>query len=343
MYFSLYSLMEIWSQVMETGATPPVDIYPFLHWLPQRIFLNWRDRATQVQQSMNSLYSSFLSDLRSRRAATGSRASLMDKVLDQVESEKAAVPGMTYSDHELWFLGGTLTEGGSDTSASIITALVQAMLTNPDVQREAQAEIDAVIPADRSPTWADYASLPYVAQCVKETMRWRPVTPLAFPHALAQDDWVDGYFLPKGTTVIINAWGMQHDTKRYSKPEAFDPEHFAGCTKLAPELANGPWEERDHYGYGAGRRLCPGIHLAERNLFLAMAKLLWAFEILPAVDGETGEKVGVSTDPREAYCEGFLVCAYDFPARFRVRGEQRRETVMREFGEEEGVFRRFEG
>ena len=96
---------------METGATPPVDIYPFLHWLPQRIFLHWRDRATHVQRSMNSLYSSFLSGLRSRRAATGSRGSLMDKVLDQVESEKAAAPGMTYSDHELWFLGGTLTEG----------------------------------------------------------------------------------------------------------------------------------------------------------------------------------------------------------------------------------------
>src|ERR1700733_6302398 len=30
-------------------------------------------------------------------------------------------------------------------------------------------------------------------------------------------------------------------------------------------------------GTGAGRRLCPGIHLAERNLFIAMAKLLWAF------------------------------------------------------------------
>jgi hypothetical protein len=74
-----------------------------------------------------------------------------------------------------------------------------------------------------------------------------------------------------------------------------------------------------------------------------MAKLLWAFEILPAVDAETGVEVEASTDPREAYCEGFLVCAYDFPARFRVRGEERRETVMREFGEEEGVFRRFEG
>ena len=155
--------MEIWSQVMETGATPPVDIYPFLHHLPQKVFLNWRDRATHVQSSMNALYASFLAGIRSRRKASGSRGSVMDKVLDQVESEKAA-PGMTYSDHELWFLGGTMTEGGSDTSASIITAFVQAMVANPDVQRRAQAEIDIVVGADRSPSWADYAALPYVGK-----------------------------------------------------------------------------------------------------------------------------------------------------------------------------------
>lgn len=332
--------MEIWSQVMETGATPPVDIYPILHRLPQKIFLHWRDRATHVQRSMNTLYASFLTGIRSRRTASGSRGSLMDKVLDQVESEKAA-PGMTYSDHELWFLGGTLTEGGSDTSASIITAFVQAMVANRDVQRKAQTEIDSVIGADRSPTWADYASLPYVAQCVKETMRWRPVTPLAFPHALAQDDWVDGHFLPKGTTVIINAWGMQHDASRYENPGAFDPDHFAGCTKLAPELANGPYEDRDHYGYGAGRRLCPGIHLAERNLFLAMAKLLWAFDMLPGLD-ESGHEPPVNTDPRTAYCEGFLVCAFPFDARFHIRGKEREGAILREFGEAEKVFAKYE-
>lgn len=182
--------MEIWSQVMETGATPPVgkykhllpkknilhsllahalttrtDIYPVLHSLPQKVFLHWRDRATHVQRSMNALYASFLEGIRARRQTSGSRGSLMDKVLDQVENEKAAA-GMTYSDHELWFLGGTVTEGGSDTSASIITAFVQAMVAYPDVQRKAQAEIDGVVGEDRSPTWEDYAALPYVGKCV---------------------------------------------------------------------------------------------------------------------------------------------------------------------------------
>jgi cytochrome P450 family 619 len=53
---------------------------------------------------------------------------------------------------------------------------------------KAQAEIDAVVGEGRSPTWEDYASLPYVAATVKEAMRWRPVTPLAFPHCLAEGE-----------------------------------------------------------------------------------------------------------------------------------------------------------
>lgn len=82
----LYSLMEIWSKVMEPGATPPVDVYPFLHWLPQRIFLNWVDRASHVRKEMNHLYADFLTDIRTRRRQEGiGRGSFMDKVLDQAE------------------------------------------------------------------------------------------------------------------------------------------------------------------------------------------------------------------------------------------------------------------
>ena len=321
---------------METGATPPVDIYPFLHWLPQSVFLNWVDRATHVQKEMNHLYSDFLSDIRMRRRKEGGgRGAFMDKVLDQAEGQSKQESGLSYNNHELWFMGGTLTEGGSDTSASIITAFVQAMVADPSIQRKAQEQIDSVVGEDESPTWQDYQSLPYVAQCVKETMRWRPVTPLAFPHALAEDDWVDGMFLPKGTIIIVNAWGMHFDEKRFANPEKYDPDHFAGVTTLASELANGPYENRDHYGYGTGRRFCPGVHIAERNLFLAMAKLLWAYNIKPG-------KTKPDTDPVTGYCEGFLVCANDFDAEFEVRSEGRKETILREFEEVKDVFGRFE-
>lgn len=41
-----------------------------------------------------------------------------------------------------------------------------------------------------------------------------------------------------------------------------NPKDFKDVTTPAPELANGRWESRDHYGYGTGRRFCPGAHLA---------------------------------------------------------------------------------
>lgn len=46
-----------------------------------------------------------------------------------------------------------------------------------DVQKKAQAELDAVIGSDRLPTLADRANLPYINAVVLEVLRWNSVTP----------------------------------------------------------------------------------------------------------------------------------------------------------------------
>ncbi|KAK5019379.1 hypothetical protein LTR16_000571 [Cryomyces antarcticus] len=338
----LYELMEKWSKVlhlfellwvegadiilkvMEPGNTPPVDIFPFLHWVPERFLGMWVSRAKNVSKEMNGLYAEYLNLVIKRRKEEGSRESFMDKVLDQNEK-------LNFNHHQLYFLGGVMMEGGSDTSSSIIIAFIHAMTKWPEVQKKAQQEIDAVVGDDRSPVWSDYSKLPYVAQTVKESMRWRPVVPLAFPHALAEDDWIDGRFLPKGTTVFINAFGLPLDEQRFPNPETFDPDHYAGVTALAPELAAAAdYESRDHYGYGSGRRLCPGIHLAERNLFLAISKLLWGFSIMSGHDA-SGNAIEPDVSNETGYSEGFLVCAHPFAAKVTPRSEARRATIMREF------------
>lgn len=84
------------------------------------------------------------------------------------------------------------------------------------------------------------------------------------------------------------------------------------------------YTQRDHYGYVSGRRLCPGIHLAERNLWLAMAKLLWAFEF-GKMEGKP-----VDADHRTEYSEGSLCCSMPFEANIKVRG-RKGETIEREF------------
>ena len=48
----------------------------------------------------------------------------------------------------------------------------------PEVQKKAQAEIDAVVGPNRLPDFQDRPSLPYINAVVKESSRWNLVGPL---------------------------------------------------------------------------------------------------------------------------------------------------------------------
>ena len=128
---------------------------------------------------MESLYSDVLDYVEARRKSGRKVKSFIDYVLDENDKNQ-------HSRNQLIFLGGVLMEGGSDTSYSIILAIIQGLIKNPEIQKKAQAHIDAMVGEDRSPVWADFKKLPYINCIVKEGHRWRPVTPLSFPHALGQ-------------------------------------------------------------------------------------------------------------------------------------------------------------
>nr|UPH69770.1 putative cytochrome p450 protein [Neofusicoccum parvum] len=326
----LYHAMEKWSLVLETGATPPVDSFPLLKLIPERFMGNWRSRAIECGDLMRDLYGEVLEKVRQRRQQGINKGSLMDKVLDQQSK-------YNFNDHQLAFFGGTLMEGGSDTSSSLVLAIIQAMTQYPEVQKRAQAEIDSVVGFDRSPRWSDFSKLPYINMIIKEAHRWRPVLPLGVVHAVAQDDTVDGMHLPKESTVIINVWALHNDEKRWKSPEDFIPERYETYPELAPfYAASKDFDKRDHLGYGASRRICPGIHLAERNLFIAAAKLLWAFDF--AVDPNMKNDASAETGSSQ----GFMHCVKDYECKITLRDERKRETILRELADAQPIFAQYE-
>lgn len=66
-------------------------------------------------------------------------------------------------------------------------------------------------------------------------------------HSVARDDWYEGMLIPKGATIVIPAWAIQHSERfGYSDPEEFKPERYLQHPRLANDYAGGPdFENRD--------------------------------------------------------------------------------------------------
>ena len=62
----------------------------------------------------------------------------------------------------------------------------------------------------------------------------------------------------------------------------------------------------DHFSYRGGKRICVGLHLAERSLFTMTSRLLQAFDIQPAT-GPDGRQILVNTS-LDVYKTG-LICS----------------------------------
>ncbi|KAK7695652.1 hypothetical protein QCA50_000288 [Cerrena zonata] len=176
-------------------------------------------------------------------------------------------------EHRVKWTAVTMYGGGSDTTVSAIYSFFLAMTLHPELQRKATREIDEVIGTDRLPTLADREQLPYINALMKEVLRFNPVANLGIPHQTTQDDTYAGYSIPKGTSVIANIWAFLHNE------ENRDPRDFV---------------------FGHGRRICPGLHLADASVFLTCAVTLAAFDISKAVED------GVIIEPSGEYTTGTI-------------------------------------
>ncbi|KIO15771.1 hypothetical protein M407DRAFT_34636 [Tulasnella calospora MUT 4182] len=186
------------------------------------------------------------------------------------DDEKA----LEYSGLQIFF-GKFLSHSGLETTDSTMQSFIYAMTLFPSVQKKAQAEIDKVVGTSRLPTLQDQPLLPFLHAVMLETLRWNPVVPSGVPHVSRNDDVYDGYFIPKGTTVLANAWGFSRNSKYYSNPSTFDPERY---------LTQPPELDPREFVFGYGRRICPGKDLAFQEVWILAASVLWAFDIVGVED-----------------------------------------------------------
>jgi len=223
---------------------------------------------------------------------------------------------------------GTMYAAGSDTTVTAVASCILGLLGNPEALKKAQEEIDRVVGPEQLPTFADEAALPYVTAIVKETLRWRDVTPIAVPHLVHVEDEYRGYRIPAGSIIIANAWAMLHNAEVYPEPFKFNPDRFIN---LHDGTLNSDVKDPRHAAFGFGRRVCPGRYMAFSAVWIAVASLIAVFDITKAVDKKTGQII----EPRHESLPGLVSMPLPFEYSMKPRSQQAvaliRATVNEEY------------
>ncbi|KAJ7510829.1 cytochrome P450 [Mycena galericulata] len=252
-----------------------VDFFPLMQCLPTSM----RTRGRNLHQALVDAYGGLIKDVEHRMQMGVIVPECLAKTMVDTKDEEQL-------DHlDMAILASAFMIGGVETTAAIMQWFSALIPAYPDIQKKAHDELDRIVGRNRLPTVDDEKNLPYCHAIIKEVERCHNPFWLGTPHVASEDFTYKGQFIPKDTVVVLNTWTMHHDSSRYPQPESFNPERYIQDRLSSAESANlsDPYQ-RDHWMFGAGRRICPGMIVAEREIWLTISRMLWAFKMEPLPD-----------------------------------------------------------
>ncbi|KAH8704042.1 cytochrome P450 [Talaromyces proteolyticus] len=286
-----------------------VDSFPVLNKLP-RFLAPWKTEAALHWQRQCALHVGNL-----ERGLASSSWNIAKQMQEAVDTQSIVMPTT-----ELALDIGIMADAALDASTETMMWFVVACITegHRDWMSGAQKELDITVGRERLPGFEDRPALPYIEAILEELLRWRPAGPAGVPHFTKVETSYEGFRIPANSVVIPNHWSITREEAVFGPDvEAFVPERWLNVKSTQKELPT--------VGFGYGRRICPGRHVARNGLWIAIARLLWAFDVKRELT-ETGEPVVVDTKGTD----GLVTKPLPFRARFSPRGDWVDDIVTRE-------------
>nr|ANY58185.1 putative CYP719 [synthetic construct] len=172
---------------------------------------------------------------------------------------------------------------GVDSTSSTTAWALAFLIREPNVQEKLYQELkNFTVKNGRDMLKVeDINKLPYLQATIKETMRMKPIAPLAIPHKACRDTSLMGSKIDKGTRVMVNIYALHHNEKIWKEPFKFMPERFL---QTEGEV-NGKAMEQSFLPFSAGMRICAGMELGKLQFNFALANLVNAFKWSCVADG----------------------------------------------------------
>jgi phenylacetate 2-hydroxylase len=168
----------------------------------------------------------------------------------------------------------SLLQAPPDTGASGVYQSI-AWLSSPEgqfTQERALASILKAYDSDRNEAWRHAfreERVPLVTSICMEALRFFTLAPYATPRRSREALVLpSGAVVPKGTTFIMNAQGVNHDEAHFTDAWCFNPERFLDAKPGLP-----------HVAFGAGSRICPAVAISNRIVRALVTRFILAFDM----------------------------------------------------------------
>ena len=186
------------------------------------------------------------------------------------------------TDADIQSEAGNFMIAGSDTTSNTLTYLIWAVVSRADVRQALEQEVAIV---EEPLTDAKLERLPILNAIIEETLRLYGAAPATLPRVVPKGGaTLAGYFMPEGAIVGTQAFTYHRDPALFPDPEKCDAFSFSDIPSLPTDtnrrfdytrwLSSNNISDAAKAAYnpfGAGSRICIGIHLAKMELRLAAA------------------------------------------------------------------------
>ncbi|KAG0587423.1 hypothetical protein KC19_2G163400 [Ceratodon purpureus] len=197
---------------------------------------------------------------------------VMDSLLNPDTTKGHTRPGFDDLDDDTMLL----TSGGGDTSANILQFAFYKLCKLPDARARVREELHTLKrdPITNRFDFLEVETLQFLTGFVKEILRHYYGALGRQPRIVPKPGMTipsTGTFLPAGTRISCSIVEYHMDPRLFDSPREFRPERWMG--------ESGKTLHRWLLSFGRGDRMCLGMHLGYREIYLVIAELLDRYDM----------------------------------------------------------------
>ena len=192
----------------------------------------------------------------------------------------------------------TVLLAGEDTTANTLTWTLHLLHSHRDAWNDLVASVDSALGDDPVPGTFDIArGLDVIEDCVNESMRLKPVAPLALLEN-NEDVVLDGISLPRGSMVMCLMRCDSVSPSAAVDAASFRPARWRDAREASQQAAGDASKGllRSSMPFGAGPRMCPGRYLAMLEMKMVLSTIARNFDLI-----DVGTKGGGEPPERLAF------------------------------------------